>query len=673
MAELFIQEPKDKAEKIILSEEIFSIGRDETNDLVIPEQKVSKFHAKIISEGGSYFINDLKSTNGTIVNQRKVIKVKLLNNATIQVGSFIMKFVESQQATVEMESPFIPEKDDDFEEESVKTLLEDSPPVFQEFDRDTVPTYMPDMIQKRNFPRLFITSAKEFGKDFLVDKEELILGSDDECDIVLKYSFISRKHAKLIRISGDYTVTDQKSTNGVFVNGKRVKEKKLYPGDILSLGQLHMRFTDVGEIFSPIQEEKKKKGIQFPVFRIVLILLIVLFAAGGFFIYEYQHAQEQKILQRKQMFAKKNTTAFEAGKKYLEQQNWEDAITEFQKIDKNSHVYADVPPLVEQAETEIESRQEYYRLLDALEKSDFQTATTQATRIPPSSFYHTESMKKLSEKKGDFLISLKSDTEKFIDDEDWESARGSIETAMILDPDNPDFAALSNTLEAKKAEAEKRAATMSKKQQQQAKYRATLRRANSHYADSATLYQQGKTTEAIEKLDNITKMGLSSKEKLLQDVAARKKLIQSLVTYYNNGNDLFNQGQHQDAINKWEELLKKEKTLVSGKSSAFYREIAPKMTDHYCRAADEKYQQKKLPMAYELWNRALGIDPDKAEAKRGLAKLNQEAQDLYREGYTAAGYNNIDRAKGLWREVLTIVPPSNEYYKKAQEKLIEYE
>lgn len=49
-----------------------SIGRADDNTIVIKDQKMSKHHAQIIQNGGAFFIDDLKATNPTRVNEEVI-------------------------------------------------------------------------------------------------------------------------------------------------------------------------------------------------------------------------------------------------------------------------------------------------------------------------------------------------------------------------------------------------------------------------------------------------------------------------------------------------------------------------------------------------------------------------------------------------------------------------
>src|SRR5262245_39562793 len=74
------------------------------------------------------------------------------------------------------------------------------------------------------------------GPSILLDKPILLLGRHQECDIQLVSRKVSRRHCCIAQV-GDYLVIrDLGSTNGIRINGVRVLEGKLKPGDELMIG-----------------------------------------------------------------------------------------------------------------------------------------------------------------------------------------------------------------------------------------------------------------------------------------------------------------------------------------------------------------------------------------------------------------------------------------------------
>jgi len=69
------------------------IGRMEDNDLVIEGTKVSRYHAVVVEMAGGFAVNDLRSTNGTMVGDKRVLDSHLLRDGeVIRIGSTEMVF-----------------------------------------------------------------------------------------------------------------------------------------------------------------------------------------------------------------------------------------------------------------------------------------------------------------------------------------------------------------------------------------------------------------------------------------------------------------------------------------------------------------------------------------------------------------------------------------------------
>ena len=80
------------------------------------------------------------------------------------------------------------------------------------------------------------------GKRRMLSGERLVLGRSREADLVLDDPNVSRRHAELRREGEDWTIADLGSTNGVKVNGRRVENARLEPGDDILLGTFELSF-----------------------------------------------------------------------------------------------------------------------------------------------------------------------------------------------------------------------------------------------------------------------------------------------------------------------------------------------------------------------------------------------------------------------------------------------
>ncbi len=91
-AYLIIKHGEDRGKDFKIVKEETTIGREQGNDIIIPNPTVSRFHAKIIRSEDRYFIEDLGSANGTLVNGIKVVKELLHDGDIIQLGDVVLVF-----------------------------------------------------------------------------------------------------------------------------------------------------------------------------------------------------------------------------------------------------------------------------------------------------------------------------------------------------------------------------------------------------------------------------------------------------------------------------------------------------------------------------------------------------------------------------------------------------
>jgi len=74
------------------------------------------------------------------------------------------------------------------------------------------------------------------GPSIIVDKPILLFGRHQDCDVQLHSKKVSRRHCVLAQVYEYLVIRDLGSTNGIAINGVRVTEGRLQPGDELLIG-----------------------------------------------------------------------------------------------------------------------------------------------------------------------------------------------------------------------------------------------------------------------------------------------------------------------------------------------------------------------------------------------------------------------------------------------------
>jgi predicted component of type VI protein secretion system len=96
MAKLILSMDGLVLKEIVLDKKRLSIGRKPQNDIQIDNLAISGEHAVIVTILNDAFLEDLNSTNGTLVNGRPVKKHILRNNDIIELGKYRLKFLAGE-------------------------------------------------------------------------------------------------------------------------------------------------------------------------------------------------------------------------------------------------------------------------------------------------------------------------------------------------------------------------------------------------------------------------------------------------------------------------------------------------------------------------------------------------------------------------------------------------
>ena len=210
--------------EVVLDDPIITLGRDKTCQVVLPQQAVSRNHARISQEGTLYFLEDLGSAYGTKVNGKALPqgeKELLRNGDIIAIAQFDVRF----DKVVEMAQD-VSDKTSFLARGKLKDVLRGSDERFLRY-----------MNGPREGQRIEISDAQEhvFGRD------------EKEADVILKDDLVSRRHAKVRRDWSGTHVEDLGSRNGIKVNKKRVNRKALKDGDELEIGATRFVYVDPAE------------------------------------------------------------------------------------------------------------------------------------------------------------------------------------------------------------------------------------------------------------------------------------------------------------------------------------------------------------------------------------------------------------------------------------------
>ncbi len=102
-------------------------------------------------------------------------------------------------------------------------------------------------------PQLIITNNGKVTGELRLTQQRLLIGRSDHNDLAIGSRFVSRHHALLVRHDHSTFLMDLNSTNGTFVNSKRVSNQILAHEDVITVGHHKIKFRDPhAQVQSPL-------------------------------------------------------------------------------------------------------------------------------------------------------------------------------------------------------------------------------------------------------------------------------------------------------------------------------------------------------------------------------------------------------------------------------------
>ena len=103
-----------KGEKIELTSQRTTLGRKESNTIVLDDGNTSSYHAEIVRGLNAYTVRDLGSTNGTLVNNEMITEAPLAHGARIRVGSTRFVFQDPAMTEIDLELAGVDDDESDW-------------------------------------------------------------------------------------------------------------------------------------------------------------------------------------------------------------------------------------------------------------------------------------------------------------------------------------------------------------------------------------------------------------------------------------------------------------------------------------------------------------------------------------------------------------------------------
>jgi pSer/pThr/pTyr-binding forkhead associated (FHA) protein len=229
MAKMLLKFKEAVIREIPLDQDIITIGRKKDNDIVIDNQAVSGYHARIKKEGRSLFIEDGNSLNGTFINGQKISKGELHNGDVVLIGIYTLEVIVEQAREAETKGFAVLGRSMD---ETVVIAAEDQKRILAFQDKEK-----PEILGG-----FIVIEGSTEKRDYLLKERVTTIGTEDGAGIHLRGFFAPKVAALINRRREGYFITPAGGRT-LKVNGQKVDHKyDLKDGDIVEAGGLKLQY-----------------------------------------------------------------------------------------------------------------------------------------------------------------------------------------------------------------------------------------------------------------------------------------------------------------------------------------------------------------------------------------------------------------------------------------------
>lgn len=645
MEELLVTYPDGSHKKFSLSKGELLVGRDSENDVVLLSPAVSRRHARIYVWDSQVFIEDLGSSNGIFVQGKKINEAALIKpGVPINIGEFTLNVIFSD--------------DDEIEQKHVRFFL-----------RGRMPPFRDEIIP--------------------LEEDEIFVGRIDENHIVITHNSISRRHSvlKVDKSQEIVKLSDLGSSNGTFVDGKRVKDAILANGNIVKFGDVEFEFVDTMAPKTRQNREKKIGRLSFS--RNMIITLVGVFAF--LFILVVAGSIKKSIDQRRRI------SSVEEGQ--VKVVSSDERISELisraeQHIERQDLVSArrtlsellDIDPINDEAlklKARIEKENQYK---DMLESGDMkysigrlEEARDILVRIPSESMYYDSASRRLKDINAKLFSQMFSEMLKLKRQKKFKESYDLIPRLAKIDASSSDLVRemreLERIMRQKKikftpvdlSQYMDRGSSGSGSFVKKDPYSIIYPMYNDEGITRAILlYYIGKPDNALLELSNLLKKKEYLKQKdRIEEIQLR---IFKIKGKYREGQSTMLQGDVRQANSAFKEVLENDARIVPTDPPSAYREdIEKQLVDVYLKQGFQNFDKGLYEEAFASFLSAYRISSTNPDVLKAFAKLEKIAQEEYENLVLQKG-NTQEIVKRL-KFIKSITLPTSDMYKIADEKL----
>ncbi len=637
MIKVILTDSSGREREIEVESEPKVLGRGEDSDIVLGSRSISRHHMKLWEEDGKVMVEDLTGGTGITIDGEEVSGVfELEPGLEMEAGVFVFHIHGAE----------------------LTTSIDGEP------------------LEEVHVPMLIGSKGPTKGLEIELQEGDNDVGRDPSLYLVIDDPSVSRQHARLVVKAGKFTVIDMRSSNGTFVNNRRVDQAELTSGDLVRFGNLEFRFKYGDFVSGEAAKLKRKKmmilGGAGLVVLIVIFIMVKLMSPD-----EPINHQNQNLLPKGPPLEVQVEQHLRIAKGFMENASWKDAIKELDKALDIHPICRECKKLKRQVENEIANKSLFDRCILDYELNNWERALGCFLKLPRDSFYWKKAKYKVSDCKKRLKSYHMREGKGYYEAHRYRDAHKHFVECMKLDP--CDQVVYKKWL--KKSEKKLRSSGIrrgwkpyswkcdtQKSTDGMAEDPEELLKAN--YPDDklykiVLLYYQGKVDSAIQEA---AKVGALSKNKRRAEKA--KELRRSLLLVkgkYNDGLSMLLRGKIKKARDRFDQAMAVDKVIMPDKVVSFYREdVGRQLAGKLHKEALGEYNQEHYKEAFEIWSECLERNPSAKSCKAGMNMLDNVGNEALRFAEDLESRGETKRMVQVLKHILEITPDDSMSHKKAQ-------
>lgn len=664
-AVLVVSTNKVQVRKFELDEPSVSIGRSQQCELVLSDPELSREHCRVFREGGTYKVEDKGSRNGTEVNGKVIGEPQPLQDGdVINLGDYQLTFYSTDTGLGDGED------EHDLEDMATRFVGSDDLRKAQDLLDLKEPKLSSNMLVK-----LTAVLGPLKGETYKAWGQELTLGRGLDNNVIIPDDAISTQHARIYVESGHNYLEDLGSSNGTFVDGARLRGKHLLVhGEKVRIGTSTFQYTQL----DPVKQKAMRKKIILAAVAVGMLLIVA------------------KVLQPEDKAAK----YVESGKRYMQQEKFDDAIQSYQRALEVKPGFAPAQSGLSVAKSQAEAEQllqEAEELAMGQQYAEALSKCHSVLRLHPK---HRRAKELLA------VVKQVEEAKVATNAQNWKDAIMLLEKALASYPDSEVLAArlsqckderasmrnldAAKALLAEKKFAEARGAVADTKEssfyyQKVIDLLAAADNAEGAqvaYQEAKALYQAGDNAAAQARVDDA--LAKFPNNKILTALKDDIVLVMPLAAQLDKGSALL---ESKDVVGIRDMIMNCDKLLnmqsksdvvdaFKEKAGMFQKNLKQRLA---AISSDSTREGNRLMAAgdkrgaLQAYVLAAEADEDNEVAVMGMKKIQNELVPLAREKYQEAVVHEelgqTELAKAAFEAVMEIAVPGDSYYTRAEKKL----